>query len=163
MQSTMRVCELRNELRRKSAVIGVCWLGLLLLVLCPRLAAEESQAAASEHSISGSVLDPSASLVEGAQVELVDSGGKQIALTSTDRTGMFHFDHVPRGEYRVAVRARGFKEARVDVTMGAKPVQPLRITLSIAAISETVDVNAEETGIAVNPEATENQNANNID
>jgi Carboxypeptidase regulatory-like domain len=163
MQSTKRVCELRNELRRKSAVIGACWLGLLLLVLCPRLAAEESQAAASEHSISGSVLDPSASLVEGAQVELVDSDGKQIALTSTDRMGTFHFDHVPRGKYRVAVRASGFKEARVEVTMGAKSVQLLRIALSIAAISETVDVNAEETGIAVNPEATENQNANNID
>jgi len=165
MQSTMRACKLQNGLRRKSTVIGACWLSLVLLIPCARLAAasEESQGAASEHSISGSVLDPSASVVEGAQVDLVDSDGRQIALTSTDRMGTFHFDHVPRGKYRVAVRASGFREAHVDVTMGAKPVEPLRITLSIAAISETVDVNAEETGIALNPEATENQNANNID
>jgi Carboxypeptidase regulatory-like domain len=165
MQSTMQAWELQNGLRRKSTVIGACWLSLMLLTLCPRVAAasEESQAAAPEHSISGSVLDPSASVVEGAQVDLVDSDGKQIARTTTDRMGAFHFDHVPRGKYRVAVRASGFKEARVDVTMGAKPVEPLHITFSIAAISETVEVNAEETGIALNPEATENQNANNID
>jgi hypothetical protein len=161
----MQACELQNGLRRKSTVIGACWLSLMLLTLCPRVAAapEESQAAAPEHSISGSVLDQSASVVEGAQVDLADSDGKHIALTTTDRMGAFHFDHVPRGKYRVAVRASGFKEARVDVTMGAKPVQPLRITVSIAAISETVEVKAEETGIALNPEATENQNANNID
>jgi hypothetical protein len=124
---------------------------------------EESQAAPQSSGISGVVLDPSGSLIREAQVGLFNAGGKLAGRTTTDTTGAFHFENLARGKYHLQVEATGFKNAIIDFSVGAKPITPFRVTLSISSMSETVSVNAEDAAMAVSTDVAENQNANTID
>jgi len=61
------------------------------------------------------------------------------------------------------VQAGGFKETRLDLSIGTKSVQALRITLAIASRSEVISVQVEDSAPQISSDTSENQNANNID
>jgi len=116
----------------------------------------------TNHSLSGIVLDPSSSDVSGAQVTLFDVNESEVSSTTTDRFGLFVFDKLARGRYRCVIRAEGFRDSSSEVTIGPKPLPPLRITLVISAINETVSVAGGEGIPQVSTETSENQNANSV-
>jgi hypothetical protein len=64
-------------------------------------AAQNPQDSGPARLISGAVLDPSNSVVADAHVSLFTSTGKLTATTTTDSSGFFHIDNVPRGKYRL--------------------------------------------------------------
>jgi Fe-S-cluster-containing dehydrogenase component len=65
--------------------------------------------------IAGSVvLRESDDLVEGASVRL-EAGGREIAATTTDAFGQFHFDGLEPGKYTVRVEYPGHRQLSVDV------------------------------------------------
>ena len=53
-------------------------------------------------------------LVEGATVHLIQ-GGREVARTTTDAFGQFHFDGLEPGKYGVRIEYPGYKELSVDV------------------------------------------------
>src|SRR5262249_29599881 len=115
------------------------------------------------HSISGTVLDPSAASVVGAEVTLQNMRGTAVQPTiATDTSGAFAFDKLPRGRSRAHVNAPGFKDLFVETTLGAKPPPPLRLTLAISAISEVVSVTADDSLPQTSSDPSENLNANNV-
>jgi hypothetical protein len=138
---------------------------LLPIIFAVNVAAVEEQARPSDptHALSGSVLDPSASPIANAQVNLLAADGTQFASTTTDHTGLFHIENIPRGKYHLQIQSSGFKDASIEVSIGSRPVSPIKVTLSIASINETVSVNASDSAIQISTEVSQNQNANNID
>jgi len=134
----------------------------LILVLPTALFSQTPQPSPPAHTLTGTVLDPSSAQVAEAQVTLLTSNGSAQASTTTDRTGYFFFDDLPRGKYRLRIHAAGFKDGLVEVTVGAKALVPLHITLAISAVSEVVSVTADENVPQTSSDASENLNANNI-
>ena len=137
---------------------------LLLAFFMPpaKLLSQTPQPASSAHSLSGTVLDPSSADVADAQVTLLTASGSIQASTTTDRAGYFFFDDLPHSKYRLRIHAAGFKDLLTDVTIGAKPLPPLRFTLAISAVSEVVSVTADESVPQTSSDPSENLNANNI-
>ena len=135
---------------------------LFCLVLPRAPFAQTPQAAPSGHRLSGTVLDPSTADVADAHVTLLNSKGTVQASTTTDQAGFFFFDNPPPGKYRIRIRAAGFKDTLVDVTVSAKALSPLRVTLSISAVSEVVSVTADENIAQTSSDPSENLNANNV-
>ena len=136
---------------------------LLLLVSLPApLFSQAPQPTPPAHTLSGTVLDPSSADLADAQVTLLSANGTVQASTTTDRVGYFFFDDLPHGKYRLRIHATGFKDGLVDVTVSAKALSPLRITLAISAVSEVVSVTADENIPQTSSDPSENLNANNI-
>jgi Carboxypeptidase regulatory-like domain len=135
---------------------------LFFLALPTALLSQTPQPTPPAHTLSGTVLDPSSADVADAQVTLLTSGGSVHASATTDRVGYFFFDDLPYGKYRLRIHATGFKDLLADVTVGAKPLSPLRITLAISAVSEVVSVTADESVPQTSSDPSENLNANNI-
>ena len=134
----------------------------LVLVFPASILCQTPPSTAPSHALSGTVLDPSSADVADAQVTLLAANGAVQASTTSDRAGFFFFDEVPHGKYRLRVHASGFRDGFLDVTIGAKPVPPLRITLAISAVSEVVSVTADENVPQTSSDPSENLNANNI-
>jgi hypothetical protein len=136
---------------------------ILLLVSSPApLVSQTPQPALPAHSLSGTILDPSSADVADAVITLLTSNGIVQASATTDRSGFFFFDDLPKGKYRLRIHAAGFKDTLVDVTLSGKPLGPLRITLVISAVSEVVSVTADENIPQTSSDPSENLNANNI-
>jgi Ca-activated chloride channel homolog len=91
-------------------------------------------------TITGIVVDQAGGAVAGATVELVANQRVQRTRT-TDPQGAFRFDAVPGGNYNVRVRHVGFKPITAPVSIGDKPLTPLRLMLpSVLANANTAPV-----------------------
>ena len=125
----------------------------------------ESDQTASEpsRSVAGGVLDPSGAGVPGAQVTLTSADGRIVAHAATDNAGAFRFEKLAMGGYSIDVQADGFRETKLDIAVGKKPLGPLRINLPIASRNEVVSVGAQDTSARITTDVAENQNANTID
>src|SRR5258708_12267349 len=140
--------------------------GLLLLliftILPTALLAQAQQPTPPSHTLSGTVLDPSSAEVADAQITLLTSNGSVQASTTTDRVGYFFFDDLPHGKYRLRIHAAGFKDGLADVTVSAKPLAPLHITLAISAVSEVLSVTPDENVPQTSSNPSENLTPNNL-
>jgi hypothetical protein len=124
---------------------------------------EEQASGAASRDLNGTLLDPSGAAIAGAQVSLKNSDDTMVAQTTTDSSGTFRFDHVAPGNYRVEFRAEGFRDTRASVNLSGKRQAPMRVTMQIAVLSETVTVATGDSAPQVSIETPENQNANTID
>jgi hypothetical protein len=146
--------------------------GLLLLCILsaalslfspPAYTAQTPQEPGPAHLISGVVLDPSNSVIADAHVSLFTSAGKLATTTTTDSSGSFQIDNLPRGKYRLQVQAVGFKDGTADLPIGTRPLPSIRLVLQISSLNGTVNVNAEDSAHQVSTDVSENQGSNNID
>jgi len=62
-------------------------------------------------SISATVTDPEGAVISGAQVKATNLATGTVFATTTDNSGLFRFNLIPAGDYRVDVAAPGFKTA----------------------------------------------------
>ncbi len=115
------------------------------------------------YAISGTVLDPSGAVIPRAQVALQRLDGSRIAEAWTDDTGSFRFDKLNVDKYRVVVRAAGFRDAKTEVSVGAKSGARIRITMAIATQAETITVGANDAGAQISTDIAENQSSNRLD
>ena len=76
-------------------------------------------------SISGTVTDPQGAVVSGAQVKATNTATGAPLTTTTDGSGLFHFNLIPIGNYKVEVSAPGFKTAVQNNVLGIGPRQQL--------------------------------------
>ncbi|HWO30602.1 MAG TPA: carboxypeptidase-like regulatory domain-containing protein, partial [Candidatus Acidoferrum sp.] len=114
-------------------------------------------------AISGTLLDPTGAAIVNAQVSLLGSGDKALAQVSTDNSGSFRFDHLATGNYILDFQAEGFRPTRVNVNQTAKRQTPIRVTMQIAVLNESITVATGDSTPLVSIESSENQNANTID
>src|SRR5215510_5959514 len=93
-------------------------------------------------SISGTVADPQGAVISGAQVKATHLDTGAVYSTTSDSSGLFRFNLIPAGTYKVEVSAQGFKttvQSSVLVTPGEdRGLGALK--LAVGGAAETVEV-----------------------
>ena len=96
-------------------------------------------------SISGTVVDPQAAIVAGAQVKATQAQTGTVFTTTSDNAGSFRFSLIPAGTYKIEITKQGFKTAvqnDVLVTAGRESAAG-SVKLSVGEASTIVEVTAE--------------------
>ena len=112
---------------------------LILLMLCviPSALAQHG----TEGTVSVTVLDPSGSVVEGAQLELRDVATNDVQKGQTQDKGTHTFVNLSLGKYKLSVSKAGFQTQEfTDVVVQAAQTTDISATLKVGAISEKVEV-----------------------
>src|SRR5260370_12984077 len=94
-------------------------------------------------AINGTVTDPSGAVVPNAAVKATETATGIDHNTVTTSDGVFAFQDIPLGSYKVTVAASGFPVLTIDnvlVTQGAIYTLPVKLTLSQQ--TTTVEVSA---------------------
>src|SRR4051812_26928251 len=93
------------------------------LVIFGCITAIAAFAQTSSGTITGHVVDPSQSVVAGAEVDLLNQQTGVLTTTRVRSTGDFTFADVQPGTFTVIVKDKGFKEFRqVDLHLSASQV-----------------------------------------
>ena len=111
-----------------------CVLFLSLLVSSRLIAQGTAQ-------LSGTVVDTSGAVIGGATVQVRSADGTAQKATKSDKNGSFSISGLPAGSYQLVVSEPGFETKETPVTIGTtKAPAPLRISLAVASVSATVEV-----------------------
>jgi hypothetical protein len=114
-----------------------------LTVLCASLLAFATPSAAQVYTgrIDITVADSTGAILPGATVELT---GPQNATAVSDPKGEVHFLNLAPGTYAVSAKLQGFGDYNnKNVPVAAGAGVPLKISLSVGAVTQEVDVSAE--------------------
>ena len=115
----------------------VAILAVLTVVAVPSLRAQHG----SEGTVTVTVLDPSGSVVQGAQLELQDTATSEIRTADTQEKGIHTFVNLSPGSYRLTVKKSGFQtQVFTDVVVQAAQTTDISASLRVGTISETVEV-----------------------
>ncbi len=123
------------------ASLAIC--ALALIVFCSGLSAQSI----TSGDITGTVNDPSGSILANATVTLKNqqTGNTQTAKTTT--TGVYRFAFLPPGQYAVSVNAPGFMEAKRVVTVQVGSASTVDVQMALASTTQTVEVS--ESNVAI--------------
>jgi phage tail protein X len=96
-------------------------------------------------SISGTAVDQQGAVVSGAQVKATDTATGAVHTTTTDSSGLFRFNLIPAGEYKLEISAPNFKTAvQNNVIVSAGRDSGLgTVKLTVGETNTTVEVTAE--------------------
>ena len=90
-------------------------------------------------SLSGTVTDPSGSVMPNVAVELTNTATRWTRNTTTDSQGRFLFTLAPPGTYDVKATAEGFATLRQQgIKLDVDVPATLRLTLSVAAATTSI-------------------------
>ncbi|MBM3723935.1 MAG: TonB-dependent receptor [Acidobacteria bacterium] len=117
-------------------------LGLALLHL--PLSAQTSRG-----TISGLVSDPSAAPIAAAKVELRSVEQNTVRTTESNPAGIYRFDAVDPGQYRLAVSMGGFKVFQTQFSVSAAQVLTYDVRLEVGDQTATIEVTAEAAALQV--------------
>jgi hypothetical protein len=94
-------------------------------------------------AINGTVTDPSGAVVPNAQVKATEKATSIDHNTVTTADGLFSFQDLPVGAYKVTVTATGFPVYTVDnVLVGQGAIYTLQVKLTLQQQATTVEVSA---------------------
>ncbi|HEY2383095.1 MAG TPA: TonB-dependent receptor [Terriglobia bacterium] len=107
------------------------------LIFCSSILLAQSVASGT---IEGTVTDPTGGVIIGAMVELQNpvTGFKQ--MTMTDASGMFRFTNIPFNNYHLQVMQDAFSPAAQDVSVRTAVTVPVKVTMTLAGVSQEVQV-----------------------
>ncbi len=96
---------------------------------------------ATDGNVIGLVSDPSGAVIPGATIELenVATGVKRRA--QTDSAGIYRFNNVPVGRYRVTASAQGFASATLEnINVTLNRTTTANVELQVSAVTTQVEV-----------------------
>jgi hypothetical protein len=127
----------RNNLLAK---LSFLWLSTLLISALGCLTAF-GQAGTS--TVRGTVTDPQGNVVAGATVNLLNPTTNTSRTTTSNDVGVYSFDFVAPGDYRVEVEAKGFKKGVLtNVHALVSQSTPADVKLEVGNVTESVTVSA---------------------
>jgi hypothetical protein len=116
---------------------------LVLVVLLVLSIATAANAQTFRGAINGTVVDPSGAIVPNATVKATESTTSIDHTTVTTSEGVFAFQDIPLGFYKVTVTASGFPAYSIDrVEVSAGTIYTLSVKLTLQQQSTTVEVSA---------------------
>jgi len=99
-------------------------------------------------TIRGTVTDPTAAVVAGAKVTVKNEGTGFTRSGETNSSGIYSFQELPVGSYRIEVEQTGFKaEVRSKIGVSAADIRAVDVQLQTGNVTEVVDV--EVSGLSV--------------
>lgn len=94
-------------------------------------------------TIEGSVLDKTEAVVPHARVVLQNTQGEILRSTTSDDTGRFRIENIPRGQYLLRVDLKGFESKTQKITVAEGHAISASVELDIEKVTQTVTVAAE--------------------
>jgi Carboxypeptidase regulatory-like domain len=140
---------------------GICRRALTAIVVLLASSVAAFAQARPARSVSGIVFDSTGAVLPFAQITLLSSSGATVATATTDGTGAFVLEGVPRGRYQVRAALQGFQTKTTPVTVGASPGKALRITLALSGVHQEITVTNSTPQVSVG--ATANADAVTVD
>jgi hypothetical protein len=148
---------LSRSSRRVLGGVNAVLLTLLALCAVPSIWAQHG----SEGTVTVTLLDPSGSVVQGAQLELRDLATNDVRKGETQEKGNYTFVNLSLGKYTLTITKTGFQtQVFANVVAQAAQTTDISATLKVGAISQTVVVNG---GAAPLVETTTNAIGTTID
>jgi len=92
--------------------------------------------------VSGVVRDPTGALIPGATVEITRAGGGVVSTATTDDGGHFQMAQPAGGDYDLIVVRAGFSPLDKALHVAKTPLAPLTLTLNLADVTTSVNVDA---------------------
>ncbi len=110
---------------------------LLVLLLFSAVATAQQ----GTSSVRGVVTDPQGNVVAGATVTLINPATTASRTTTTSDGGVYAFESVSPGDYRLEVEAKGFKKAATtNIHALVSKAVPVDVQLEIGSLTETITV-----------------------
>jgi hypothetical protein len=108
-------------------------------------------------TLSGTVADPSGSVVANANISLTNSATGQVRQVTTNTSGVYLFANVGVGRYKLEASAQGFqKYSKTDIQVNV--AQTLEANISLAVGNQEVSVTVEADALQVQTETNEVSN-----
>ena len=135
---------MKNQASLLSGVINFHTILALCCALLLMLAASSAvQAQVVTASVRGTVMDPSGSVIAGAEVTILnaDTGFSRSVKSGSD--GEYNFTDLPLGTYRIRVSHSGFKGSeQTGIVLHVNDSLVVNVTMAMGAVSEMVTVEA---------------------
>src|SRR3984957_8559957 len=131
----------RGPARRSIALAPVA----LLILIVGILYSIPAKAQVTGATLSGTITDPSGSVIAGAEVTIKNTGTGIVRTVTTDSAGLFSAPNLDPASYEVTVSATGFSNAvQSNLTLSVGQQQTLNIAMKVGESTQsvTVDVSA---------------------
>src|SRR5947208_12071891 len=94
-------------------------------------------------TVTGTVNDPSGSIVVNADVSIRNVATNVVAKTTSNHAGIYYLPSLPPGRYELRAESQGFRPAVVsDIPLGAGFTATFNLTLEVGALTEAISVQA---------------------
>ena len=113
-------------------------------------------------TVSGTVSDPSGAVIAGAEVRISNAVTGFNQTATTDTSGAYRFNSVPLNNYRMTVSVAGFAPATQDADVHSTLPTTVNFTLTVAAESTTVVVQAEGAQVETDPSTHQDVDRNSF-
>jgi carboxypeptidase family protein len=92
----------------------------------------------------GIVTDPTGAAIANAKVTVANIGTNLSVTATTDQTGLYKFNELPVGTYRIIAEAQGFKTTtNSDLVLSAGSIQRVDFKMQIGETREVIEVTGE--------------------
>ena len=117
------------------------WLLASLVAMAILFGSSAARAQQITGAITGKVADEQGALVTNANIKATNVATGYTRSTKTDDAGGYNIQYLPIGGYTVTVDAPGFKKfVQQNLEIAVDQTQPLNVTLSVGAESQTIEV-----------------------
>src|SRR6266852_119523 len=127
-------------IRTRRSLAG-SWIASLLLLLL-LLVSGSMFAQTDSGRVRGTVTDQQGAVVPNATVTLTNRGTNRTQTAKSNGEGVYTFEAVPRGDYKIDVQQKGFKAVSAAFTVEVSQTKSVNLQLQLGAASESVDVSA---------------------
>src|SRR5687767_3529862 len=114
---------------------------LLAVVMC--LCAVVATAQVPTGTVTGRVVDEKEGVTPGVTVTATSPNLQGPRVTVTSGNGDYSIPLLPPGDYTVTFELSGFRTVRRTISVASTQTVPLNVELSIAEVTETVQVTAD--------------------
>jgi hypothetical protein len=113
----------------------------MIVAMCLVSAVSITYAQATDGNLVGTTQDASGAGITGAQLTAVHHDTGIVHNTITDASGLYRFNNLPAGAYRLSTTAVGFSPATLEnVTIELNKTTTANLTLQVGAVTTQVEV-----------------------
>ena len=115
-------------------------------------------------TITGVVMDSTKAAVPGVSVKVINTATNAATTVTSSDSGSYSAANLPPGTYRIEATLEGFRTSIVDgITLGAATTARIDVTLNLGAMTESVNVVAENQAVSTEDAKVATERVEQID